>query len=396
MRVYLQRALILFLFGTLLGCQSMPPSPGESPTVQQGYRPASDTAEAGLWLRMDEAERDLKTSGKLITGTPANEYLEEIVCKLDRGLCEDIRVYLVRLPYFNATMAPNGFMQVWSGLLLRTQNEAQLAFILGHELAHYQYKHSLQLFRQAKQTANLLAPFQVAAAAGGVGYAGSLAEIGAYGLLMKYSRDHEREADAGGFRMAVAAGYDPREAAKVWEELEEEEDALDESATSLFLSTHPSPGERLDTLRQMASTAEAPSTGWYKGVERYEQVIDPLKFQLFEDELRLRQYPATQVLLDRASGAGQRPSEVAFFQAELYRARAEPGDLQKAETAYRECLAYPNPPPEAYRALAMIYIKAGRPRQAVPLFQTYLSKRPDAFDRSMVRAYIQRIDSGEE
>ena len=82
---------------------------------------------------------------------------------------------------------------------------------------------------------------------------------------MRQAKDRDLEgliiAGAGGFRMAVAAGYDPHEAAKVWEELEEEEDALDESATSLFLSTHPSPGERLDTLRQMASTAEAPSTG---------------------------------------------------------------------------------------------------------------------------------------
>jgi predicted Zn-dependent protease len=395
-RVSLRRLLILSLFGALLGCESMPPSLEGSPTVHAGYRPASDTTEAGLWLRMDEAEEDLKTSGKLITGTPANEYLEEIICKLDSGLCEDIRVYLVRLPYFNATMAPNGFMQVWSGLLLRTENEAQLAFILGHEIAHYQHKHSLQLFYQAKHTANMLAPFQVAAAAGGVGYAGSLAEIGAYGMLMKYSRDHEREADAGGFKMAFAAGYDPHEAAKVWEDLQEEKDALDEGATSLFLSTHPSSSERLDTLKQMASTAEEPSSGWYKGAERYEQVIDPLKFELFQDELRLRQYPATQVLLDRASEAGERPSEIAFFQAELYSARAEPGDLQKAEAAYRQSLTYSDAPPESYRELAMIYIKSGRAKEAVPLFQTYLSKRPDAFDRSMVRAYIQRIDSGEE
>jgi predicted Zn-dependent protease len=196
----------------------------------------------------DRTQKDLKTSGKLITGTPVNKYLQEISCKLDSGLCEDIRVYLVRLPYFNATMAPNGFMQVWTGLLLRTQNEAQLAYILGHEIAHYRYKHSLQLFRQAERTANILAPFQLAAVAGGVGYAGSLAEIGAYGILMKYSRDHEGEADLGGFPMAVAAGYDPREAAKVWEELQEEKDALGESATSLFLSTHPSSSERFEAL----------------------------------------------------------------------------------------------------------------------------------------------------
>lgn len=386
---------VLLISVALLGCQSNPSTPGSSPAIQQGYQPAPDTDEAGLWLVMDQAERDLKTSGKLITDTRVNDYLHEVVCRLASDICEDVRVYLVRIPYFNATMAPNGVMQVWSGLLLRTENEAQLAYILGHEIAHYRYQHSLQMFRQAKNTANILAPFQVVTSAGGVAYVGSLAQLGAVGALMKYSRDHEREADDGGFKIAVAAGYNPYEAAKIWEGLQEEKDALDESAPSLFLSTHPSSGERVDTLKQRASAAAEPQTGWYTGRMRYNQVIEPLRFQLMRDELRLRQYPATQILLDRAVEAGWPASETSFFQAELYSARAERGDTLKAEAAYRECLEYPQAPPEAYRELAMIYMQSGRGQQAVSLFETYLVRKPDAFDSSMVKAYIQRIESRE-
>jgi predicted Zn-dependent protease len=286
-------------------------------------------------------------------------------------------------------------MQVWSGLLLRTENEAQLAYILAHEIAHYRYQHSLQLFRQAKTTANILAPFQLATTAGGVGYVGSLAQIGAVGTLMKFSRDDEREADDGGFKMAVAAGYNPHEAAKVWEGLQQEKDALDENAPSLFLSTHPSSGERVNTLKQRANAATKPETGWYTGTDHYNEIIDPLRFQLMRDELRLRQYPATQILLDRAADAGGSVSEIKFFQAELYSARAEKDDTSKAEAAYRECLKHPEAPTEAYRELAMIYMKSGRRQQAVPLFKIYLAQKPDAFDRSMVKSYIQRIDSEE-
>ena len=386
---------VVLISAIFYGCQSGPIQSVGSPSVQQGYQPALDSDEAGLWLVMDQAEKDLKTSGKLIADTRANEYLREVICRLAGDICADVRVYLVRVPYFNATMAPNGVMQVWSGLLLRTENEAQLAYILGHEIAHYRYQHSLQIFRQAKSTANILAPFQVLTAAGGVWYVGSLAQLGAVGTLMKFSRDHEREADDGGFRAAVAAGYEPHEAARIWERLEEEREALDESAPSVFLSTHPSAGERVEILRQRADDATEPAVGWYTGSDSYNEVIDPLRFELMGDELRLRQFAATQILLDRAAEAGRPAAETSFFQAELYNARSEKGDTLKAEESYRESVTHPDAPPDAYRELAMIYMKSGREQKAVPLFETYLAKKPDAFDRSMVKAYIQRIGAGE-
>ena len=316
---------VLFIGAIFYGCQSSTIQPLDPPSVQQGYQPALDSDEAGLWLVMDQAEKDLKTSGKLITDPRANEYLREVICRLAEDICGDVRVYLVRVPYFNATMAPNGVMQVWSGLLLRAENEAQLAYILGHEIAHYRYQHSLQIFRQARNTANILAPFQVLTAAGGVWYVGSFAQLGAIGTLMKFSRDHEREADDGGFEMAVAAGYDPHEAARIWEGLQREREALEESGPSLFLSTHPSSGERVDALEQRARAADSPAAGWYTGSERYDETIAPLRFALMRDELRLRQFPATQILLDRAADAGKPVSEVKFFQAELYSANLSTG-----------------------------------------------------------------------
>jgi tetratricopeptide (TPR) repeat protein len=141
--------------------------------------------------------------------------------------------------------------------------------------------------------------------------------------------------------------------------------------------------------------ANEPATGWYTGSESYNAIVDPLRFELMRDELRLRQFAATQILLDRAREAGRPAAEISFFQAELYNARSEKGDTLKAEQSYRESLSHADAPPDAYRELAMIYMKSGRGQQAVPLFETYLAKRPDAFDRSMVKAYIQRIGSGE-
>ena len=60
------------------------------------------------------------------------------------------QVHLVRTPLFNASMAPNGMMQVWTGLLLRVDDEAQLAAVLGHEFGHYLARHSTERLRDAK------------------------------------------------------------------------------------------------------------------------------------------------------------------------------------------------------------------------------------------------------
>src|SRR3546814_3527175 len=74
-------------------------------------------------------------------------YLVEVMQRLSRDFSSDMRVYLMRTPYFNASMAPNGMMTVWSGLLLRVNDEAQLAAILGHEMGHYMQRHTLARMR---------------------------------------------------------------------------------------------------------------------------------------------------------------------------------------------------------------------------------------------------------
>lgn len=395
MRPHVQGPLLALLCLLLSACQSTQTRPDTAATVAPGYRPALDSDEAGLWMVMDKAEKELKTSGKLLHDKAANAYLNEILCRLDAELCGDIRVYLVNVPAFNASMAPNGVMQVWSGLLLRTENEAQLASILGHELAHYQYQHSLKRFRDLKDTAGVLAPFQVVTIAAGVGVVGSLAELAAIGSIMKFSRDNEREADDGGFSLMAGAGYDPSQCAVVWERLIEEMEALEKDDQGVFLASHPAPGERVESLKSMAAQMTAPAAGWDIGADRYNAVVDPLRARFMREELRLRQFPATQVLLDRMKASGRLPAATAFYQAELYRNRAEEDDLAKAEAAYLESMQLDGTPADAYRELGLIYMKSDRSEAARPMFAQYLSAAPEAFDRSMVQAYIERIDEGE-
>jgi predicted Zn-dependent protease len=139
---------------------------------QTGERPALNTTEAGLWMQMDRVEERLNTSGRVIEDEKIDEYLRQVICRLAPAHCEGIRIYVVDVPFFNASMSPNGMMQVWTGLLLRTENEAQLAFVLGHELAHYTERHSLKRWIDLQNKANAATIFSMLSSAAGVGYAG--------------------------------------------------------------------------------------------------------------------------------------------------------------------------------------------------------------------------------
>ena len=158
-----------------------------TPTKQhqvQSARPAIDTTEASIWMIMKKAEQSLATSGRVIPDQSLQQYVKQTTCDTSPAYCNDIRVYVVRQPGFNASMAPNGFMSVWSGLLLRVRNEAQLATILGHEVGHYKRRHSLQRWEETIAVANGMVAFNILTAMAGVGMASNLTNLAAVGYLL--------------------------------------------------------------------------------------------------------------------------------------------------------------------------------------------------------------------
>jgi len=191
--------------------QASAPVPWAAPS--RFARPELSSDEGGLWSLMDREESRLRRSPFLIRDAALRDYLQGVACKLAGAHCADVRVYPLRTPFFNASMAPNGMMQIWSGLLLRADNEAQLAAVLGHEIGHYLQRHTLDRLRDAKARSafgTFLAVFGV------VGMIGQLATLAS---AFAFTRDQEREADAIGLTLMRDAGYDPREASKVWENL---------------------------------------------------------------------------------------------------------------------------------------------------------------------------------
>ena len=306
MRLGRNTAYLVVVFLVCVSCATPRGSPGALPDIKPGQRPALETDEAGLWMVMDRMEQSLRTSGRLLTDVdftaggltdpniadvnlnavrstaPAlHSYVRNIVCKLAGAYCSDIRVYVVQNPHFNAAMAPNGAMQVWTGLILRAQNEAQLAYVLSHEFGHYLRRHTLQQFRDVRSKADFLAFLSVAAALAGHGYVGPLANLIALASVYKFSRDQEREADELGFELMVRAGYDPREASRILEALVKEREAAEDPDRFIFFSTHPPTDERIETLKEMAEKAVADGGHWIVGRDRFLAATLPLRIRLY-------------------------------------------------------------------------------------------------------------------
>jgi predicted Zn-dependent protease len=360
----------------------------DAPNIAPGYRPTKSSDEGGIWQSVEKIEAEVKRSRLLVRDPALNAYVHDVACRLAGDHCPDMRVYIQRVPYFNASMYPNGMMQVWTGLLLRSANEAQLAAVLGHELGHYIRQHSLKKWQdvRAKLDFSVFLSMGLALAGAPAGSA-DLVNFALIASIFAYNRDQEREADEIGVSLMAKAGYEPSQAAKIWDQIIAEEAAdPDKNRPSIFFSTHPHPEERADTLR--ARSAALSSVGQSDHGARYRERLKSIRMMLFEDELRLRQFPRTIIVLDRLAGAAPRDPDLHYFYGELYRARDEGGDLVRAREAYERSIAAGDAPAVAWRGLGLVLRKQGDRRRSSEALKVYLERSPNAPDRALLQAYV--------
>ncbi len=149
----------------------------------------------------------------------------------------------------NAFALPGGKIGVHTGLLTVARTPDQLAAVIGHEIGHVLARHSHE--RVSSAVAANAGLTLAGALVGDMGAGEQQALLGALGLglqvgvLLPYSRTHESEADIVGLDLMARAGFDPRAAVVLWENMAR---AGGERPTE-FLSTHPAPATRIRNLR---------------------------------------------------------------------------------------------------------------------------------------------------
>jgi predicted Zn-dependent protease len=367
------------------------------PLVGPGFKP-TDRDEQGLWQLMERAEEEIAGSNLLIKDPKLTGYLGDLIGTVGGPAAKDFRIYLAHIPEFNAMMFPSGFAVVFTGLLLRMRNEAQLAGVIAHEAGHFLRRHMIRSWRDQRRKSDIFAIGTMLAGVGGAGagvYLGDyvqLAQLGTLLSLFQYSRAMEAEADAMGVKLLAENGYPPIEMATVWRQLIGEEDASARYRTkrrrrgSLF-DTHPSPDSRFADLKISAAEVTVPGARYDDRRARYLQTIGAIRPTLLDDQVKLNDPGASQYLLQTLAQDGWN-GLLRFYEGEVWRLRNRPGDDARAAQSYAAAVVYPDAPADAWRWHGISLMKAGRTVEAKAAFARYLAMKPDAPDAAWVRQSI--------
>ena len=183
------------------------------------------------------------------------------------------RFQVVDDPAVNAFALPGGFIFVTRGILTHLTEEAQLVAVLGHEIGHVTARHSVRQLSKAQLAQVGLAAVSVVSDTGAIG------QLGAAGLgilFLKYGRDAEREADDLGFRYSLNTGYAVRSMPDVFGTLKRVGEAAGAQTLPNWLSTHPSPDERIARITGQINETNPP-----QGIverDRYLAMMDGIVF----------------------------------------------------------------------------------------------------------------------
>lgn len=368
------------------------------PPYTGAYQPIGKD-EIGIWQRDDEAEKVLAASPELFGAPPLAAYVKDVLCRtVGADRCKGVRVYIVRSPFFNASMSPNGTMRVLSGLFLRVHNEAELGAILGHEFGHFEQRHTLNAFKAQRSGQNLLAWVTVlTAAASNFGYHNSSfnsLQVDVYGNLRRFNRDQEREADAMGVGFLNASALRPQAAAQVWHTVmgEQEHSA---SVRGLkrpdfrgvaFFADHPPEAERAENLTRLALPEGATRDD---GAAAYIKVLAPYLPAILNDQIKLNDFGGSDYLIEIMGVTCGWSAPLYFARGELYRLRGNPRDMPNAIDFYEHAISLDPAMANAFRGLGLAQLRSGLPEQGKASLRTYLALMPSAKDGAMISTLLE-------
>lgn len=408
----------------LAGCAST-----NVPPISAGRPLQLESDERRIWAEAEKEETKLEKSGKIYEDPLLEEYLGRIGDRLVgsevREASLGLRFTVFRDPSLNAFAMPNGRVYVHTGLLARLENESQLAMILGHELTHVTNRDALRFQRDATNKMIALNVLAIAASIGVAVAAGNQAERGnvvgaavlsqtanailglglqlaALAAINGYGRDIERQADELGMERMVRAGYDPRQAPRVFDLLKK--DGGDAGRLeNFFFGNHPRLNDRIETTSGLLATRYAPEA------RDPNRIVDTPEFGLrirsvvrenAALDIRAGRFNLARAQLDRVLAITPRDPVAHLYYGDLYRiqsqrARALPDKetlVRKAIEEYDEAARLDPTYPDPFRQLGFLHYQQDERERAREAFQSYLRLKPDAPDARRIKEYLLELD----
>jgi predicted Zn-dependent protease len=411
-------ALLLAVVVAACAATNLPPIS----SAGAAFKPFPDEVE--LWEQSRQEEETLVEHALMYKDPQLETYLNRIVGRLTPpGMAANpavhIRVRVIEDPTLNAFAFANGGIFVHTGLLARLENEDQIATVLGHEMTHVENRHMLRFQRSAhnKEVAFQVASIAVIAAGnikgidvarhGDVGKGAAIAVlsdlVGTLGLKLAqvaavngYGRGLEREADEGGFAKIAAAGYDLRQATRVYEVLADDHKEP-RHVEAFFFGNHPLLTERIANSKQYLA-AHPPATPPQPAAGNAE--LARLQPPLVREDARLNiylgRYTIAALELDRARAAMPKDWETRYLVGQLKFAQSDESHdttvqsklVAEATGEFREAAKLDPNRPLPHRALGLLMLSNEERKGGCAELRRYLKLAPQAKDHEKIRDLV--------
>jgi beta-barrel assembly-enhancing protease len=349
-----------------------------------------------LWADAHAEETTLLSRAAVYDDPALLAYLDELGQRLVGAA---LPFQVLRDPTLNLFALPDGHVFVHTGVLAVTENEAQLAALLAHEIAHVFHRDAFELG----------APPRIASLEGPVGASRTADAIRVQGLRLTaeaaitgYGRARERAADGAGVASLVRAGWDPKQAPVIYLRLAAQ--SLEGGPREVFfLGNRGRLGERIETTRDLVATAFAPAAAATTTVTdsaAFDRLVRPVLRENAYEEVRRGRFAAARQQLDRVLAASPADGLAWVYLGDLHRLQAQRARSadervaarREARAAYERALEGDAPPAEAHRQLGLLYYETNDLEQARAELRAYLALAPGAPDAQRIGEYVTGLD----
>ncbi len=353
-----------------------------------------------LWHKSEQAQRALENNGLIYSDSQLEDYLNQVAAKLTPpDLPPDlvIRVKVIKDPYLNAFAYPNGMIYIHSGLLARMENESQLAVVLAHEMTHCINRHALRAFRKYKsQPALLIAVQQTLLKTRGLqALAHSMGVTGAMAAISGYARELEAEADRIGFERALRAGYNPKEALSLFDQMLVDI-AQDGQAEPFFFGNHPKIRQRAKNLQNLSMPAMIKPPVSNKNGKHFLAKLDRLLLDNARLDIRLGRFQTAKKSVEKFLTIKPDNTRAYFLLGEIHRQRGQRSDTQTALSYYNRAITLDPNFAAPHKAIGLIHYKKGQHALAKKYFESCLQLSPDAPDKAYIKGYLKQCTLSKE
>ncbi|MBN1353638.1 MAG: M48 family metalloprotease [Candidatus Omnitrophica bacterium] len=379
---------------------------------------------------VEKIEEVIYQRGALYRDKEVENYLNKIAEKIAPDVPLDKKrkfsIKIIRDPAVNAFALPNGSIYIHTGTLAKLENEAQLAFLMGHEMSHVVHRDSVYHVNSVHNKTIVYKLFDIALAPTSVffGILGDLVQLG-FGILhvatvTGYSREIEARADEDGILWASEKGYHPRKAAVIMEIFLKEKEKYQTGPEVYFLMNHPSTERRLKKVNAIIREKYGKSPEGEIKEEEFLTTMSKVKVYNASLNIKMDRLEHAMENIEWVMTKFPHSPKAHYVAGEIHRLKSEnknrleyelnaknwrelnkgrkKGELEKiwrekAIEEYKTAITCDPVYADSYKGLGLLYYDMEDEESAMANFNKYLEIEPDAVDKRYVTSFLKRIEA---